>query len=446
MMTSQRRSARSNHKSSRAASNLFAVVRCGGPPAYGNGQLKPARAARVRSGSLASSASARPAGTFGTTPWWLLPRATPTRTSVHRIAEGNIVLPGPESGERIAQNVSIDLLQPGNSPRLNGVDPQHIQLLAESGGALPPILVHRGTMRVIDGAHRLQAALLKGQKTVDVMFFDGNDDDAFVAAIEANNAHGLPLTLADRQAAAARVLASHPDRSDRWIAAVVGLAVGTVGAIRAHTEPNGRNVTARIGRDGRVRPVSGANGRKLASNVVAEQPDASLREIARVAGVSLGTARDVRERVRRGDDPVPASQAQSAARRLPAGRSHARLDTRNAATTRNARDSLALLGKLNADPSLRYSEAGRVLLRWLHSVARAPCKGTDLIDVLPSHCMYPVAQILRHCASQWLKTADQIDPRLQSYESHQRATVQTGQLHAPATPDHTTRETPEKAR
>jgi ParB-like chromosome segregation protein Spo0J len=373
-------------------------------------------------------------------------QSSSTRTSVDRIAEGNIVLPRAESDERIAQNVSVDMLQPGYSPRLNGVDLKHIQLLAESDGPLPPILVHRGTMRVIDGAHRLQAALLKGEQTVDVIFFDGTDDDAFVAAIEANNAHGLPLTLADRQAAAARVLASHPDRSDRWTAAVVGLAVGTVGAIRARAEPNGRKVTARTGRDGRVRPISGANGRKLASKVITEQPDASLREIARAAGVSLGTARDVRERIRRGDDPVPVSQARSAATSPLAGRSHSQLRTLNAAATRDARDCPALLRNLNADPSLRYSEAGRELLRWLHTVAQGPAKGTHLIDVLPSHCMYPVTQLLRHCASQWLKAADQIDARLRSRPSDQRATVQTGHLDAFATPDHMTCETPEKVR
>lgn len=373
-------------------------------------------------------------------------QSSSTLSSVDRIAEGNIVLPRAESDERIAQNVSVDMLQPGNSPRLNGVNPQHIQILAESGGSLPPILVHRGTMRVIDGAHRLQAALLKGQKTVEVTFFDGTDDDAFVAAIEANNAHGLPLGLADRQAAAARVLASHPNRSDRWIAAVVGLSVGTVGTIRARAEPNGLNATTRIGRDGRIRPINGANGRKLASKVIAEQPEASLREIARLAGVSVGTARDVRQRIRRGDDPVPAEQAQSAARNLPAGHSHAEADTRSPATTSNARDSLTLLKNLTADPSLRYSQQGRLLLRWLHTVVRGLGKGTDLIDGLPSHCMYPVGQLLRHCASQWLKAADELDARLRFVQATSVQLSKTGQLHAFATPDHMTCETPEKAR
>jgi ParB-like chromosome segregation protein Spo0J len=315
-----------------------------------------------------------------------------------------------ELDERVAQSVSIGSLRAGDSPRLNGVDPQHIQLLAGSDGQLPPILVHRASMRVLDGAHRVQAAVLKGQKTVDVIFFDGTDDEAFVAAIKANIAHGLPLTLADRQAAAQRLLTSHPQRSDRWVAAVVGLAAGTVGAIRTRMGPSEGSVTARIGRDGRARPISSANGRKLAGSVLSERPDATLREVARIAGISVGTARDVRERIKRGDEPSVTRQSQGDARRPPTGHSHS--PTHRAVPMRQARDCPALLQNLNSDPSLRYTETGRVLLRWLHVIAQGPGKGTDLINVLPPHCMYSVTQILRHCASQWLKAADQLEAQL----------------------------------
>jgi hypothetical protein len=366
------------------------------------------------------------------------------RASVDHIAEGKIALPGVESDERIAHKISIDLLHPGNSPRLNGADPQHIQLLASSDGPLPAILVHQGTMRVIDGAHRLQVALLKRQETIEVIFFDGTDDDAFVAAVQANNAHGLPLTLADRRAAAARVLTSHPHRSDRWIAAVAGLAVGTVGAIRARTRPNNSEITDRTGRDGRVRPVSSVNGRKLASKVITEQPEASLRDIARIANISPGTARDVRERMRRGDNPVPARQSESAARRLQAAHPHTQATTQRAASTRKPRDCQALLQNLNADPSLRYSEAGRVLLRWLHTMAEGSSKSHDILEALPPHCLYPVAQVLRQCAGQWLKIADQLDTRSRSISQLARNCPNWTVAHLPT--KHLTYDTPEKAR
>ena len=59
--------------------------------------------------------------------------------------------------------VPVELLRHADSPRLDGESPDHIRTLAESGSDLPPILVHRETMRVIDGMHRLRAAILNGQ-------------------------------------------------------------------------------------------------------------------------------------------------------------------------------------------------------------------------------------------------------------------------------------------
>jgi ParB-like chromosome segregation protein Spo0J len=321
---------------------------------------------------------------------------------------GQPIVPGAEPDEPVAQDVPIDLLRPGNSPRLAGVDPHHIRLLAASDGPLPPILVHRATMQVLDGAHRLQAARLNGRETIAVLFFNGTETDAFVAAVQANTAHGLPLTRADRQAAARRLLISHPHRSDRWIASVAGLAASTVGAIRARTAAGAAD--ARIGRDGRVRPVRSASGRKLAGRALAEQPGSSLRDIARIAGISVGTARDVRDRVRRGEDPDLARRPQGAGGPPPARRSPTLPGRRPAVPIRKAPDCPALLQNLSADPSLRYSDTGRALLRWLHAVAQ----GTSLIDALPPHCMYPVTQILRHCAGQWLQAADQLDERLRA--------------------------------
>lgn len=97
--------------------------------------------------------------------------------------------------------VPIGSLLPANSPRSQGEDDEHIQRLAENEADLPPILVQQGTMRVIDGMHRLRAAILNGRRSIDVEFFDGSDEEAFIRAVEQNVAHGLPLTLADRKAA-----------------------------------------------------------------------------------------------------------------------------------------------------------------------------------------------------------------------------------------------------
>src|SRR5262249_49349833 len=66
--------------------------------------------------------------------------------------------------------VAVSVLRAGETPRLAGEDPEHVRALAECEEELPPILVDRSTMRVIDGAHRLQAARLRGAELIEVRF------------------------------------------------------------------------------------------------------------------------------------------------------------------------------------------------------------------------------------------------------------------------------------
>jgi hypothetical protein len=63
-------------------------------------------------------------------------------------------------------------------------------LLAECYTELPPILVQRGSMQVIDGMHRLRVAPRRGEDTVRVQFFHGSVTAAFIAAVRLNAAHG----------------------------------------------------------------------------------------------------------------------------------------------------------------------------------------------------------------------------------------------------------------
>ena len=89
--------------------------------------------------------------------------------------------------------VPVAALLPADSPRLSGADAVHVARLAETESPLPPILVNRATMQVVDGTHRLLAAALRGQSVIDVEFFDGTAEDAFLRAVEVNVTHGLPL-------------------------------------------------------------------------------------------------------------------------------------------------------------------------------------------------------------------------------------------------------------
>ena len=192
--------------------------------------------------------------------------------------------------------------------RVKGEDIKHIRALAEVADELPPIVVHRPSMRVIDGMHRVRAAMLSGVAYIQALLFEGAEDEAFLLAVRLNVVHGLPLSRADRVAAAVRIIRASPQWSDRAIARAAGSQTRRWRRSGDATSAEIPHLSDRIGRDGRIRPVSPAVGRRMASDLIAQNPQAAIREIATRAGISPGTARDVRERLRNGLDPVPARQ------------------------------------------------------------------------------------------------------------------------------------------
>lgn len=303
----------------------------------------------------------------------------------------------------------VGSLAAGDSPRLAGEDSEHIRLLAESETRLPPLLVHRRSMRVVDGIHRLRAARLRGDESIEVEFFDGDEAEAFIAAVMANVTHGLPLTLADREAAARRIILSHPHYADRTIGAATGLAAKTVATIRGRVDQDGDHVAARLGRDGRLRPLSSERARLVASDLIAQHPEASLREVARAAGLSPATVRDVRERLRRGDHPVPPRQRSRRPDDLPDRPTAGRTAT---VAPADVRKPATVLQSLSSDPSLRYTESGRALLRGLLVRATGPEKCQSLIDAAPPHCKYLLVEVARGLAHEWSTLADRLERQL----------------------------------
>ncbi|MEV0083711.1 ParB/RepB/Spo0J family partition protein [Saccharopolyspora sp. NPDC050642] len=306
----------------------------------------------------------------------------------------------PRWGE-VGEVVPIAHLNPADSPRVLGEDGKHVRDLAASDAQFPPVVVHRGTMRVIDGMHRLRAAEMRGSASVRVVFFDGDDENAFVLAVRANTAQGLPLSQADRTAAATRILGSHPHWSDRRIASIVGLAATTVGAIRCSTERNGQS-NARVGRDGRIRPLNTRQGRILAGKLIVSNPKASMREIANAAKISVSTAHDVAKRIRAGDDPVPLKWRE-ADDGIPDHSDRAPLDPvpDESAGVRRAQ----LLDALRKDPSLRFSESGRNLIRWLTAQVADEAKRRSLLDAVPRHCAGTLAELARENSRIWAEFA-----------------------------------------
>ncbi|GAA1947092.1 ParB N-terminal domain-containing protein [Kitasatospora viridis] len=332
--------------------------------------------------------------------------------------------------------IEIDTLQPGDSPRFREVDEEHVRRLAESEADLPPILVHRSSMRVIDGAHRLSAARRKGERTIAAEFFDGTDAAAYILGVQANVAHGLPLSLAERKAAARRIVELRPELADRAVARTCGLAASTVGGIRREVVGEGARAAARVGQDGRLRPVDGGEGRRRAVAVIRASPDASLREIAQAAGVSLGTAHDIRARLDRGEDPlrgaatpvVPPAGQSAAPAIAPSGvsgvspvvaravaavpRIGAGPGPRPARAARPAKaEPFAGLESLRRDPSLRFTDHGRALLVWLHRRLVVVGEADRELDQIPAHLLPVVAELAQECADSWHRLSVELQCR-----------------------------------
>jgi ParB-like chromosome segregation protein Spo0J len=294
--------------------------------------------------------------------------------------------------------------------------------LAEVEGSLPPILVDRRTMRVIDGVHRLMAAFLRGQETIRVRFFDGSHEDAFLCAVEANVTHGLPLSQVDRRAAAAKIIKSHPHMSDRAIARASGLGAKAVAAIRLRSG-DVVQLHARVGRDGKVRPLNSEEGRRRAAELIAERPEASLREVARLAGISPATVSDVRRRLQVGEAPVieRGRSADSETATDEPVRVTALKSERKAGSVDG--DPMSVLRKLLRDPSLRHNEEGRNLLRLLQQNAIGMRQRSELTAAVPPHCGDLVVFLARQYAETWMEFAQRLDEQIQS---HRRPAVASG--------------------
>lgn len=126
--------------------------------------------------------------------------------------------------------------------------------------------------------------------SIAARIYHGSNEDAFGLGVRMNIEYGLALGRVDRAAAAARIIGSHPEWSDRMIAPATGISAGSVAKVRQRSSAHEGQPTTRVGKDGRERPLSRAE------------------EIAAGAGISASTVHDVRKRLRTGQDPVPPDQ------------------------------------------------------------------------------------------------------------------------------------------
>lgn len=294
--------------------------------------------------------------------------------------------------------VSLSDLLPGDSPRLNGIDENHARILAETDERLEPILVHASSMRIIDGMHRVRAAQLAGRATIEVRYFVGDEAQAFVLGVQANVMHGLPLSLPEREAAAARILRLYPEWSNRAVARASGLSDKTVATLRQCSTADFPRLNTTVGCDGRVRPRDASDARRRAGAMLSADPAASSRSVARAVGLSPATVRDVKERLRRGEDPA------LTARRTRI--SVERKGTRRRISFPPNWNRHRAFGNLRNDPSLRLNEAGKVFLRWLEVHVRLPGDLESFVHHIPPHCAETLSLIARDCSNWWGSLAD----------------------------------------
>ena len=222
--------------------------------------------------------------------------------------------PGPAPD--VVTEIDVASLSPGRSLRHTPIDRGHVAQLVCTGGNWPPVLVNTLDLTVIDGRHRLVAALDLNLSRIRVEFFTGTETEAFVEALERNASHGLPLTMSERKDAATTLLGLRAEWSDRMIGEICGISASTIRQIRQGRrfrtdETSTGPVVAlerRIGRDGRNRPTQPAEQRQRIIQALLESPGASLRTIASRSGASPATVRAVRQRAR--NEPSPAAERQ----------------------------------------------------------------------------------------------------------------------------------------
>ena len=85
--------------------------------------------------------------------------------------------------------VTIKSLVLSGSPRRLGENWNHVRTLAlAEARELAPILIHRSSMRVIDGILRLLAARMRGDSEIEARFFEGDDASSYVLAVSVDPA------------------------------------------------------------------------------------------------------------------------------------------------------------------------------------------------------------------------------------------------------------------
>jgi ParB-like chromosome segregation protein Spo0J len=286
-------------------------------------------------------------------------------------------------------DLALDRLKFGLSPRAERYDPAHVAALAEVLHKVPPIVVHAPTMRVVDGVHRAIAARSAGRTTIQAVLFQGDEAEARIEAVRSNIAHGKPLSLAEREAAAGGILELVPDWSDRRVASVSGLSPKTVARLRrCSTETRATEDSAqlrgRVGRDGKLRPIDPSAVRRRVAEALRTDPRASNREIAKRTGASQATVRDVRQRLSQGASVVSSLSEQR--------------------RKRNKTPTSASDGRFPGVVPTDFAE-------WFEERHVDDTSWRDFVDAIPISRVYEIADTARARSESWRAFASALEDR-----------------------------------
>ncbi|MEO7268817.1 MAG: hypothetical protein ABIW49_06390 [Knoellia sp.] len=331
-------------------------------------------------------------------------------------AEGEAPGRSPRVSTSEPVDLPLDALDVENlefSVRVNGLDEDQVAHMA-SLEDVEPVLVERSTMKVVDGRHRITAARLRGQGSIRARLVEGSTTELFRLAVVLNATHGLPMTLPDRRAAATILLRHSPERSDRSIAVDVGLAAATVARLRRSSSAQGEQLNMRRGRDGRWRAVSVEAGKAQARSLLREHPELTLREVARLSGVSLGTACNVRAAMlREGANDLTRQRGGRATEHPrsrqgdPSGQSGSPAPLPYGPAAPDA-EAMRLLSRLVRDPALCRTERGREVLARLRGLVLQPEDGERFAHAVPPHQLLETITILRASARSWIRLANSL--------------------------------------
>jgi ParB/RepB/Spo0J family partition protein len=181
-------------------------------------------------------------------------------------------------------------------PALPAGEMRALQDSIAANGIMQPIIINAETGRVIDGRHRLQAAIALGMADVPVIAVEG---DAVQTAIAANMAR-RSLTPSQRAAMAVSLMTSSGRAANAAAAARFHVSAGIIAACVRLVERAGRDVLPRVIAGevsiwGALREAGAAygNGRAVAVEVAAPAPAPVAAVIVESAPVPAGLSADV---------------------------------------------------------------------------------------------------------------------------------------------------------